>query len=83
MKDNNNNISINNIDKLTLNEMFQYFDNIFNFYQKSNQETLMTLTNIIKNLLFNKKDNGVISNFDDENNEEIFIINDFIYNFTL
>ena len=83
MKDNNKNISINNIDKITLNEMFQYFDNIFNYYQKNNQESLMILTTIIKNLLFTKKDNGVIFNFDDVNNEEIFTINDFIYNYNL
>ena len=83
LKDNNKNISISNTSKITLNEMLQYFDNIYNFYQKNNQESLMTLTNIIKNLLFTKKDNGVIFNFDDVNNEEIFTINDFIYNYIL
>ena len=83
MKDNDKTIS--NIEKIALNEMYEYFEEIYKYYRKNNKQALMRLTKISKNILFIKKGQDAIFNFDDMNTEteEIFTINDFIYNYTL
>ena len=78
MKDNNK--AKSNIDKIAFNEMYKFFENISKYYLKNKKQELYHPVNISKNLIFDKKNNKVISNFDDANNGEIFTINDFIYN---
>ena len=63
--------------------MNQFFDKIIYFFKKKQELKRMNLLTILKNLLFTKKDNKVVPNLDDSNNENIFTINDFIYNYTL
>ena len=81
MKKFNDNKDISNT--IDYNEMNQFFDKIILHFQKKQKQKIKNQITILKNLLFTRKDNNVVPNFDDSNNENIFTINDFIYNIAL
>ena len=76
---NDNNAIANTID---YNEIYKYFDIIINIFKKNQRQKRMNQIIMLKNLLFTIKDNEVLPNFDDSNNENNFTINDLIYNYT-
>lgn len=69
------------IDTITINDIYKYFEEYGKLFQKKNETK--DLINILKNLLFTNIDNNVQSNFNDLYDENKFILNDFIYNYTL
>ena len=81
MKKFNDNKDISNT--IDYNKMNQFFDKVIQFFQKHQRSKRMNQIIILKNLLFTIKDNKFVPNFDDSNNENIFTINDFIYNYSL
>ena len=84
---NKNGIELND-DKNILSRIYKNLDNIINWLKNLNSNLIRKeQLEILRNLLFSKKDKEIISNFNDlinvNENGNIFTINDFIFKYTL
>ena len=72
-----------NNDEISFGKIHSFIEDTIIYFRKKNQQKKMKQLTILKNLLFSEKNNEIIPNFDALNDENIFTMNDLIYNYTL